>query len=215
MKRELLSQMKRSFGNKKPFEIKKLVDRHIGKLKMMDLMKVKRIQSDLEAQIKTKLNLFKRRKFSLNKKKDFTYSKRKPKKNWLKNQSQDQKPQSMPKHKQLKDSGEQVFGDDQHFVNLRTPDGTASYVNSGSLGQPDHSDGRRKTQRESFMDTLTKVDQSQMISNLSKLTKKNVINRLSQSKDLFSMDRKNKDSTFSRETRVKRFGAGSRPKHQR
>jgi hypothetical protein len=212
LKRELLKQMKESYGNNHSFELEQIIHHQIKKLKMIELTKVKKIQSNIEAQIKNKLKLCKRRKFSLSKKRE---SKKQNKlDNWLRESSPGKIHQSVPKSNMNLYSN-QGHEDYNEFINIQTPDETTDYIGSGSGEMKNSSRRHPPTQKESFIDTLTEDDQSQMISNLSKLTKKNVINRLSQSKDVFSIERKKKAITVSRETRVKQFGADKKNKTNR
>jgi hypothetical protein len=213
LKKELLHQMKESYGHNHSFELEQIIHHHIKKLKMIELTKVKKIQSNIEALIKNKLKLRKRRRFSLSKRR--SSNKKKKMKNWLRESSPEKIHHSIPQPNTEQQYSNEMNVSYNEFINIQTPDETTEYMRSGNRGVEDSLGKNIKTQKASLIDTLTVNDQSQMISNLSKLTKKNVINRLSQSKDLFSLERNKKSVTVSRETRVKKFGADKNKKVKR
>ena len=145
------------------------------------------------------MNLRKRRKFSIGKAEE---KKRKTKRlidDWLNSSAKDGKnstftpPTNSQKISEIKQKIEEPLFDERRspFANMDTPE-------------------EMSQRRESLVDTLTEDDQSNMISNLSKLTQKNILNRLSESKDLITVEKKNKGSFITRETRVRRVGDSRR-----
>lgn len=205
--RELLAQMKEDFGNRHAFEIDKIIHHHISKLKMVQLTKIKTIQSSIEAKIKNKLNI-RRRKFSFQKQRKRSINRKA--RDWIKKRGSaaNRRESILGEERQAEEQGAEVWdpeaerGAESHeridpgkYINYRTNEEIEEHLKM--VG----------SQRDSLLNSMPKDDQSHMISNLSKLTQKNILNRVSQSKDLFTVERKNKGSTVSRETKVKKFGA--------
>jgi hypothetical protein len=234
LKRELLTQMKDSFGTHKTFEIEKIIHHHISKLKMVQLTKIKSIQSTIEAKIKNKLKLRKRRKSSIkNPIKTKRVTKRKLE-DWKKGPSQDGRvsgnghpsleADSFGKHyiqnvqwespsltEKMRGDEERQTWVDTHYHNGESEgyeDGHSQMRNSkNEFNRKSRKiERRRDEKKDSLLKTLPEDNQSNMISNLSKLTEKNILNQLSQSKELFTVERKNKGSTVTRETKIKKFG---------
>ena len=153
------------------------------------------------------MNLRKRRKFSLSKQKKIKRKTKQEAKEWPREPSD----HSISKIDKFDYSERNSNEAEYPFVNIRTPEDTARYLESQS---PDIQKGSGPN-GESLIETLTEDCQSNMISNLSKLTKKNVLNRLSQSKEI-CFEEKNKGGVrASRETRVRKFGENKRVRTSR